>query len=304
MQLENSFKYLTCSPEDVEWGLYLSVSGSAKVMPDAFYPPSGHPTGYNFNWQNGRILHEYQINYITEGGGILETNEGRYNITEGSVVILHPNVWHRYRPLKNKGWMEHYIGFKGDIADKIFNASEYLRESNIIHIGFQETVLKNFQAIFNYVQNEKPGYQQICSGLVIYLLGEIISIKKNENFRHSHIEKVIQKACLIIRDNPLQNLNIEDIAEKLNTDYSLFRKSFKKYTGLSPKQYHTSLRINQAVNLLMGTDMIIKEISNKLGHCSVFYFNKFFKEKTGFTPSGYRNRFKKKNIILDHDKKR
>ncbi len=163
-------------------------------------------------------------------------------------------------------------------------------------IGFHESILNNFLEIFSLAKDEKPGYQQICSGLVINILGQIISIKKNENFKHGHVEKVIQKACIMIRDNPLQNLNIEEMADKLKTDYSLFRKAFKKYTGLSPKQYHTSLRIKQASNLLAGTDTSIKEISDNLGHCSVFYFNKLFKEKTGMTPYEYRNKFKKKEM--------
>ena len=294
--MDSSFKYLTHSSEDADWGLYLSVSGSARVLPGAEYPPSGHPAGYNFSWHNGRILHEYQINYITEGGGTLETNSGKYFINEGSVIILHPNVWHRYKPIKQKGWKEHYIGFRGFYADKIFSSSEYLRETNIMLIGFHESILNNFLEIFSLAKDEKPGYQQICSGLVINILGQIISIKKNENFKHGHVEKVIQKACIMIRDNPLQNLNIEEMADKLKTDYSLFRKAFKKYTGLSPKQYHTSLRIKQASNLLAGTDTSIKEISDNLGHCSVFYFNKLFKEKTGMTPYEYRNKFKKKEM--------
>ena len=290
--MDNSFKYLTNNPEDKSWGLYLTVAGSARVLPDADYPPAGHPTGYNFNWHNGRILDEYQINYITEGGGIMETKTGTYKINEGSVILLIPNRWHRYRPLKQKGWKEHYVGFKGEIADRMINSSEYLHESCVIQIGFQDNIINNFQDIFNHVVSERPGYHQICSGLIMHILGQIISIKNNENFRHNHIEKTIQRACLIIRDNPVKNLNIEELAIDLNIDYSLFRKTFKKYTGLSPKQYHTSLRIKQAVHFLRSSELSIKEISSDLGFCSVFYFNKLFKAKTGCTPSVYRNSFR------------
>lgn len=290
--MDNWFKYLTNNPEDKSWGLYLTVAGFARVSPEADYPPSGHPTGYNFNWNNGRILHEYQVNYITEGGGTMETHTGTYKINEGSMILLRPNLWHRYRPLRHKGWMEHYIGFKGEFAEKMFNNSDYLRESPVIHIGFQENIINDFQDIINNVSGERPGYHQVSAGLIIHILGQIISIKKNENFRHRTIEKTIQKACLIIRDNSFNNLNIENISNNLNIDYSLFRKTFKKYTGLSPKQYHTLLRIKQAVHMLSATEMSIKEISSSLGFCSVFYFNKLFKVKTGRTPFVYRRSFR------------
>jgi AraC-like DNA-binding protein len=287
--MHNRFKYLTHNPDDEHWGLYLTVAGSARVDPESDYPPSGHPTGYHFNWQNGRVLQEYQINYITEGEGLMETRDGSWPVREGSLILLRPNLWHRYRPLKQKGWVEHYVGFMGSIVDKMIKSSEVLSESTILQIGFQETIIRDFQDIFNLALTERPGYHQVCSGLVIQILGQIISLKKNENFRHNAIEEIIQKACLIIRDNPSKNLNIEDLAQDLNVNYSLFRKAFKKYTGLSPMQYHTALRMKQAVYLLTSSEMSVKEISFNLGFCSVFYFSKLFKEKTHKTPSEYRN---------------
>jgi AraC-like DNA-binding protein len=286
--MKDNFKYLNHNTEDKDWGGYLTVAGYARVEPESDYPPAGHPTGYHFNWHNGRILQEYQINYITEGEGIMETRDGAYPIREGSVILLKPNLWHRYRPLKETGWMEHYVGFMGDMAGRMIGTSEILNDSLVIQIGFQENIINNFQEIFNHVKAEKPGYHQICIGLVSYILGQIISIKKNENFRHNQVENAIQKACLIIRDNPSRNLNIEELAQELNTNYSLFRRTFKKYTGLSPMQYHTSLRMKQAVYLLTNSDLSVKEISFNLGFCSVFYFSKLFKEKTGRTPSDYR----------------
>ena len=286
--MNDCFKYLTHNTEDQVWGIHLTVAGYAKVEPNADYPPAGHPTGYHFNWYNGRILQEYQINYITEGEGIMETRDGSFPIREGSIILLRPNLWHRYRPLKNKGWKEHYIGFVGETANKMINSTDILNESPVIQIGFNENIINTFQEILNHVRSEKPGYHQICSGLVIYILGQIISIKKNANFMHSQVEKAIQKACMIIRDNPSRNLNIEELARELYTNYSLFRRAFKKYTGLSPMQYHTALRMKQAVHLLTNTELSVKEISFNLGFCSVFYFSKLFKEKTGRTPSEFR----------------
>ena len=288
--MKDNFKYLTHNPDDTSWGLYLTVVGSAKVEPETEYPPSGHPTGYHFNWHNGRILQEYQINYITEGEGMMETREGSFPVREGSVIILRPNVWHRYRPSRQTGWMEHYVGFMGEIADKMVKSSDLLNDSPVLQIGFQEDLIHNFQDIFNQVKTERPGYHQVCSGLVVHILGQIVSLKKNENFRHSLIEKTIQKACLIIRDNPAQNLNIENLSAELNVNYSLFRKAFKKYTGLSPMQYHTALRMKQGVYLLTNTDLSVKEISFNLGFCSVFYFSKLFKENTGKTQSDFRRK--------------
>jgi AraC-like DNA-binding protein len=286
--MEDNFKYLTHNSEDESLGLYLMVAGSAKINPGTEYPPKGHPMGYNFNWSGGRILQEYQVNYITEGEGVMETRKGVYPINEGSVILLHPNVWHRYKPLGPSGWSEHYVGFNGAFAERFIKSSEILKDLNVLNIGFHENILRDFNDVLTEAKNEKPGYHQVCSGLVMHILGQIISLKKNENFSHTQIENTIKKACLIIRDNMLKNLNMEALAHELNVDYSLFRKAFKKYTGLSPMQYHTLLRVKHAGSLLTNTDLSIKEISFSMGFCSEYYFSKLFKEKMKLNPSEYR----------------
>jgi AraC-like DNA-binding protein len=286
--MNSDFKYLTHNSNDENWGFYLTVAGSADVEPGTHYPPEGHPSGYQFKWDKGRILQEYQINYITRGEGIMETHDGIYEIKEGSLIIIRPNLWHRYRPLKEKGWVEHYVGFSGDLSKRMVSSSDLLSDKPVVQIGYNEAILNLFQDILNHIKAEKPGYHQVCSGLVIYILGQIIAIKRNENFNHSKIETAIQKACLIIRDNPSQNINVQKLAAEVDLNYSVFRKAFKKYTGLSPIQYHTSLRLKEAIYMLTNTDLCTKEISFKLGFCSVFYFSKLFKEKTNMTPARYR----------------
>lgn len=285
--MKDSFKYLTHNQEDEIWGLYLTVAGNAIVSPGTLYPPKGHPSGYHFNWANGRILHEYQINYITEGEGIVETERGEFQVKEGSVIIIQPGIWHRYKPIRSKGWKEHYIGFNGHMARHIFEEKGFFSDP-VVTIGFHENIIQKFNDVLNLTKGERPGYHQICSGLVIQILGFILSVQKNKNISGSKVENAIQKACLIIRENLEKNLNIEELAEELDISYSLFRKAFKNYTGLSPIQYHLSLRIQQAIYLLTNSDLSVKEISFNLGFCSVYYFSKLFKEKTKRTPTEFQ----------------
>jgi len=287
--MEDYFKYLTHSAEDEAWGLYLTVAGCARVMPGVDYPPPGHPTGYNFNWDKGRVLHEYQVNYITEGEGILELSSGNFPVQEGSVLLIRPDQWHRYRPVKEIGWKEHYLGFNGSFTHQFFNGNGFETEQPVFHIGFQDKVMQSLYDVISLVKDEKSGYQQVCSGLVIHILGLILFLKRNKNFSGGGIESIIQKACLVIRERLNRNLNVEALANELDVGYSLFRKAFRKYTGLSPVQYHLSLRLKQANYLLSSTSMSIKEIAFHLGFCSVYYFSKLFKEKNGITPGEYRN---------------
>ena len=285
--IDSFVKYLQPGKPDVDWGLYLHVAGFATILPGENYPPAGHPAGYNFKWENGRILDEYQLNYIIKGEGILETRQGNFQVKEGSVILIFPGVWHRYRPLDN-GWKEYYVGFNGNYADQIFGQEFFRERIPVISIGYNEIMLRHLYEIMEHVKSEKTGYQQICAGLVVYLISTILSIKKNENFEGRDIERVIQKSCVIIRENLVKNMNMEDFAAELNIGYTYFRRMFKTYTGFSPAQYHLLLRIRQAKDLLATSNLTIKEIAYQLGFNSIYYFSRIFRLKTGKTPTEFK----------------
>ena len=73
---ETYFRYFPASPLDEDWGIFVTTAGYVNIAPGAKYPPPGHPKGYAFDWQHGRKLHEFQLHYITRGGGIFESRTG------------------------------------------------------------------------------------------------------------------------------------------------------------------------------------------------------------------------------------
>jgi AraC-like DNA-binding protein len=284
----NVFKYITVSEEDKECGVYLYVAGEATIEKNTEYPPKGHPSSYSFNLNTGRTLYEYQLNYITEGFGIFENKYGKFRVTPGTIIILFPGEWHRYRPLKSTGWKEHYIGFNGVLASKLLKSEFFKLEQPIIRVNFHKELLDIFYRILEQIMNEKAGYQLVASGLTIAYIGQIIATIKNKEFEGKDIEQKIKQACVIMRDNLNRNINAFAIARELSIGYSYFRKMFKKYTGVSPLQYHLQLRIKQAEDMLSSTNKSMKEIAYDLGFSSFFYFSRLFKQKTGVNPTDFR----------------
>lgn len=286
--MKNYFKYLTKSEEDIDWGLYLNVAGRAQIEPNTFYPPRDHPSGYYFIWENGRILHEFQLNYITEGEGIFENKHGRFQVKPGSIIILFPEQWHRYHPNKNTGWVENYIGFNGRIAHELFKNPVFSPEQPVIQCGIKEEIIDTYLKINDLVEKERPGFQQIVSGMILKLMGFIVSFEKQKGFSGKKIAQIIEEVRFLMRQNCDRELNLEKLAMKYNVGYSYFRKMFKKYTGVAPGQYHLQLRIIRAKEILVSSEKSIKEISLELGFQNIHYFSLIFKKKVGTSPSEFR----------------
>ena len=292
--MKRQFKYLTTSDEDLEWGIFLSVAGSARIEPDTVYPPRGeHPSEYSFEWSSGRILREYQLNYISEGSGIFENRYGKFPVKEGALLVIFPGEWHRYRPHNQTGWIEHYVGFKGTIADHFLTNHIFSSKQPVLFPGIREEIIDTHLKIIDLVEKEQPGYQQIASGMVVKLLGYLISFEKQKGFSGKRIAKTIEEARFYMREHLNQEINLEELVQKYQVGYSYFRRMFKKFTGVSPGQYHLQLRIIRAKEMLAGTDKTIKEISLDLGFLTIHYFSLIFKKKVGMNPSEFRKQIGK-----------
>jgi len=287
----NYYKYLPVNQDDEAWGLTVLNAGFTHIPKSTEYPSKGHPSNYYFTWKNGRILHEYQIIYITQGSGIFESEHCKLTqIQEGTIILLFPNERHRYKPDSTTGWHEYWIGIKGQIIENLILNKFFSIQKPVLNIGLKETLFNLFVEIIEITKCERPGYQPLISGATVYLLGIIhAELKKASFLGENNIQCIIDKARFLMRDHMNQNITPEDIADELRVGYSWFRKTFKQYTGMAPNQYLIQLKIQQSKELLLIPENSIKSVAYRLNFESVTYFSKLFKMKTGLTPVNYRN---------------
>jgi len=78
---------------------------------------------------------------------------------------------------------------------------------------------------------------------------------------------------------------------KLN--YSYLSAAFKKQTGQTIVEAHARLRMGKAIEMMRKGNMIVSEISERLGYRNPYYFSRVFKKVLGESPSSYMRYFYK-----------
>jgi AraC-like DNA-binding protein len=286
---DKNIKYFNISSLDETWGIVVTTVGRQLIPSHSSYPLSKHPDAYVFNTKNGRILKEYQLIYIPEGCGYFESEScKRQRVHAGTMILLFPNEWHTYEPDEKKGWVEYWVGFRGIHIDNRVKNGFFSPKEPLFRLGFSSAIITLYEDILTHAAEEKSGYQQLISSIVLYILGLVHFMYRNEKFTDSLAVIKINEARAIMKQSREEKISPEEIAGNLGVSYSWFRKMFKKYVDVSPAQYLTNLKFLRSKELLDTTAMNITDIAYKLNFDSVGKFSTFFHKKEGVTPSVYR----------------
>jgi AraC-like DNA-binding protein/mannose-6-phosphate isomerase-like protein (cupin superfamily) len=283
------FRYLPRNPNGGDWGASVLDAGHGTVPPDSEYPLPGHPDDHLFSWEKGRCLEAYTFVYITAGHGIFDSEpSGEVPVSAGSVFVVFPNVWHRYRPDTKTGWDEYWVECEGTLLEAAVERCGLNPSTAVMRVGHDDALLRCFINIADTIQEESPGFEPIIAMRSLEIVARIRSLLKvSSQDGSTALEKMVKHAQVKMREALNSNIDFHHLASELGMSYSTFRRIFKKETGLPPGEYFIAMKMNRAKQLLM-TDKTIQEVADQLGFESVYYFSRLFKARTGASPSAFR----------------
>ncbi len=104
-------------------------------------------------------------------------------------------------------------------------------------------------------------------------------------------QKAIETALQIIHIRNQDNIRVRDIASEVGFSPQYFRELFKRYVGVSPKKYLTTLKIQRSKCLLLHKEYSITDVALHLGFNSPQQFSKAFRKTIGLSPLLWRRAY-------------
>ena len=284
-------RYLPVNEEALRWEIYCNDAGCSLIPAGSEYPPNPelHPKSHAANVVTGRVLAEFQVVYITAGGGwFRDLYNDKREVKAGDIIMLFPGIEHAYCPRKETGWQEYWVGFSGQHAQRLYKNGILDPRHPVQHIGINREIMADYEQIVQLCREQTPGFQIRLGALVLQLLAHIHATAISARTSNSDSE-MIKTARSIMILHVDSGIEVEDLAAEIGVGYTHLLHIFRQYTGLTPYQYFLQLRIHHAKKLLSDPDLSIKEVAARMNFENQYYFSRIFKRKTGFSPSQWKS---------------
>lgn len=94
-----------------------------------------------------------------------------------------------------------------------------------------------------------------------------------------------------IRNHIKSGITVSEIARRFDYNADYIGKYFKKSRGIGLKEYLAVQKLKLAKDLLLTTNLSVKQISRELGYCEENGFIKFFTYHEKIAPAAFRNKY-------------
>lgn len=230
-----------------------------------------------------RIGKDYILHYVTAGRGIFNGK----TITAGQGFLVVPDVEHHMESDREDPWHFMWISFRGSAT-----------KAQMKQLGLDET---HPYFSFDFADKLDPLFDDVIYGehgdcdLNTYMQGifYIILSYHKKAYRDNRSARLDKRdyavAAMRYMDTHFrENIRVDEIAATLHISRKYLCSILSKEIGMSTKEYVLHKRAEAASDLLLHTDMTVREIGQEIGYEDYTQFSRMFRKQIGVSPQQFR----------------
>jgi len=233
------------------------------------------------NYEIGREKSDVScIEYIEKGMGTVEIDGQTFYPEEGDTYFLQVGTRHHYFSDRNSPWKKVFINVSGSLLDSLIEG--YGLKNAYYFKGLD--LSKEMYSIF-FLAKER---REDSTEEIILILNSVF-LKMREHMKGvGYSSDIAEKIKEFLRNNAASRLKMEELCDYVSRSESQVIKIFKQAYGITPYAYFLNKKMKLAQDMLLNTNLSVKQIAGNLSFTDEYYFSNVFKKKIGISPAKFR----------------
>lgn len=252
----------------------------------------------------------YLVVLFMQGEGVHEIDFNSYPIQPGSLFFMRPGQTHHWELSDN---IEGYIFFHSQEFYNLLFPNRDVDDYPLFHQHYGTphvqltakeitTYYKHFRDIHNeYTSEQWLGYRKfalLVDSLYLEFSRRIVNENKTEIVLSSKQSEWLRKLQKIINEKFVTEKQPAFYANQLNISIKHLNKVVSQSIGKTTRDLIHERVILESKRMLTHGKATIQEIAFELGFEDASYFSRFFKKKTGLSPSQFSEKYDETNQAL------
>lgn len=256
-----------------------------------------HHVFHSYNEYHNHDFFEFIICF--QGAYKHIVNDKEYPLGKLDCAMLYPSNSHSL--IEDKADSSHYcISIREEKFRSLVLAIDpsffkRFKEGDYHPFSLSEARLKKIVYFLSLIK-EKEGNIYEQEPLVSYLLFNLLEPLFIQHESMSENNRPVWLSELLIEINKPDNLHwgVDDVTAKTNYSKTHLSRIFKQYVGTSIGEYLQEVKLSNARDILVNSDMSITELCDIIGHSSLSHFSSIFKKRYGLAPGKYKEKYRRK----------
>lgn len=226
-----------------------------------------------------------EIQFFKYGHGSFLIGDRSYPFRQHTVLFIKPGRQHSFNPSPDCVYEKYVLQFKPSLAGRSLLGLE-----TCVNVSDMEASTIEFalQRIGEELKSREKNWKR----MVLLKLREIILILGRVSARPERVlpdSPIVTRITAYLDRHISEGLKVSSLTARTGYSSGHLTRMFRRFTGLSLKQYIVQRRVLEAKRLLVEhAGMKVDGVATAVGFSDFGVFNKAFKKLTGCTASEYR----------------
>ena len=256
----------------------------------------------------------FELNFVVKGSGIFYFEKEPHIMHEGEICIIAPGSNHEFL-IDDETSIVYTVCIRRSTFDSTF--SSIMSHQDLLSVFFRQILKSNDDANFLMLftgnnmecrillrkllieSSKKDEYSNGCCISLINLLfcNMLRNYSKTIAFYNYEIGSDFSLVLQYIQHN-YQNITLSSLANFFHYSEPHLCSLIKQNTGENFTDLIKKLRMKDAVNCLINTNLKINEIAAQIGYNSADHFSRVFRQTYSCSPAEYRKNNKKESPFI------